>query len=159
MNFAPPPPPIERAAVLLAALCLGGATGFALAMLLPLEGLALAAMASVGGVALTVAAWFGLVGVVPRRDLTGVKFEPATFSPTDEATDELLLDDPVVTVASESRVVQLFKPEPLPEPGELAARIGVFLDSRQAPALPEPVQPDASAALHAALADIRRSLR
>lgn len=159
MDFEAPPPPIERAVDLLAALCLGGASGFALAMLLPLDGLAQAATASVGGVALAVATWLGLAGVVKRRDLTGVKFEPATFSPTDEATDELLLDDPVVTLIAESRVVQLFRPEPLPEPGELAARIGVFLDGRQAPALAEPVQPDASAALHAALADIRRSLR
>lgn len=159
MDFEAPLPPIERAADLLAALCFGAATGFALAMLVPLEGLALAATASVGGVALTVVAWLGLAGVVPRRESTGAPFAPAAFSPTDQASDELLLDDPVVTVASDSRVVQLFKPEPLPEAGELAAQIGVFLDGRQAPTLPEPVQPDASAALHAALADIRRSLR
>ena len=159
MDFDAPPPPIERAVDLLAALCLGGASGFALSMLVPLEGFALAATASVGGVALAVAGWLGLAGVVTRHIPIGEPFEPAAFSPTEEASDELLLDDPVVTFAAESRVVQLFRPEPLPEPGELAARIGVFLDGRQAPALAEPVQPDASVALHAALADIRRSLR
>jgi hypothetical protein len=65
--------------------------------------------------------------------------------------DELLLDDPLAPVKAESRVVQLFGPQPLPTAGELQTSIDRHLECRQAP--------DASAALSAALAELRRSLR
>ena len=82
----------------------------------------------------------------------------------------LLLDDPVPV--AESRVVRLFTATSempqvsgaIPPPGEMLARIENFLGANRAPP-PVPASPsnaasaDASAALHAALADIRRSLR
>jgi hypothetical protein len=74
-----------------------------------------------------------------------------------------LLDDPIIEVAPESRVVQLFA-RAEPTPGELVLRIEDYLsDGRRTPAREasaaqqRPV--DASAALHAALANIRASLR
>ena len=85
-------------------------------------------------------------------------------------TDELLLDDPL-PLASESRVVRLFTAAPdvgaggvIPAPGEMLARIETFLGTGRGSAF-ESAPPahdasvDASAALHAALADIRASLR
>lgn len=97
-------------------------------------------------------------------------FEPVDFEAggaTDEllldnVLDELLLDDPLVA-AADSRVVQLFARQE-PTPGELVLRISDFLNDGGRPqaAKPSPVEqqyPDASAALHAALANIRASLR
>ena len=82
-----------------------------------------------------------------------------------EAKDELLiLDDPLVDPPSDSRVVRLFAP-PEPTPGELVDRIAEFLGGDRKPA-PVPqlsaenqYSVDASAALHAALANIKASLR
>lgn len=97
-------------------------------------------------------------------------FEPAKF---EKETDELLLgpqdevlilDDPLDVVPSDSRVVRLFAPHD-PTPGELVERIADFLGEDRCAVLPvqvraEPAPPaDASAALHAALANIRASLR
>jgi hypothetical protein len=96
-------------------------------------------------------------------------FEPAVFEP-DEALDELLLDnpvgellldDPLIEAAPDSRVVRLFARQD-PTPGELVLRISDFLGEDNRSAAPAPVDqdvPDASAALHAALANIRASLR
>lgn len=82
-----------------------------------------------------------------------------------EAKDELLiLDDPLVEPETESRVVQLFVRQE-PTPGELVDRISDFLagGSRYVAEVPSSVDnhtvPDASVALHAALANIRASLR
>jgi hypothetical protein len=87
--------------------------------------------------------------------------------------DELLLDTPIVS-RDGSRVVRLFgdATQPgadaaaIPAPGEMLARIEDFLGvARGSAAAAEPAShanlpsADASAALHAALADIRRSLR
>jgi hypothetical protein len=87
--------------------------------------------------------------------------------------DELLLDTPLAP-AEGSRVVRLFgdAPQPaleattIPAPGEMLARIEDFLGvARGSAAAAEPApnanfaSAEASAALHAALADIRRSLR
>jgi hypothetical protein len=107
-------------------------------------------------------------GVVTMRLAGGASiiaepiFEPVAFEDA-VAEDVLLLDDPLIEIDADARVVQLFaKAEPTP--GELVLRIEDYLsDGRRAPA-PEgsaadrhPV--DASAALHAALANIRASLR
>lgn len=78
--------------------------------------------------------------------------------------DELLeLDDPLPTVEEDARVVRLFERED-PTPGELVTRISDFLgEARPSPVaatLPNlPGASDASDALHAALANIRASLR
>lgn len=105
--------------------------------------------------------------------LAGVDEAPAVaaFEPVglDHALDELLpeakdavllLDDPLLEPDEDSRVVQLFS-KPEPTPGELVLRIEDFLVDGRRPLSAAPVQPpsDASAALHAALANIRSSLR
>jgi len=124
-------------------------------------GLPLAAVAAAGTIALA-------MGVVTVRLAGGAPiaaradFEPVPF---DECVtdDELLLDDPLVEIAPDSRVVQLFAGED-PTPGDLVSRISDFLnDGRRTSSplegAPEHRLPDASAALHAALANIRASLR
>lgn len=103
------------------------------------------------------------------------QFEPVELEPIalDSEPDELLLeakdavlilDDPLVDVDSDSRVVRLFERQD-PTPGELVERISDFLgDGRGAApgaqaSIPPVVPADASTALHAALANIRASLR
>ena len=82
-----------------------------------------------------------------------------------ELTDEvLILDDPLVEPAADSRVVRLFAPTE-PTPGELVDRIADFLgDNRRLvtevrTSATEAQIVDASDALQAALANIRASLR
>jgi hypothetical protein len=88
-------------------------------------------------------------------------FEPLPFEAP--SVDELLLDDPLIDVEQGSRVVRLFDRQQ-ETPGELVARIEGYLatgrrqaDSAAAEGSAAP--PDATAALHAALANIRASLR
>lgn len=73
-----------------------------------------------------------------------------------EPSPELLLDDVLAELGPDSRVVRLFDPSAMPTPGELRARIDRHLDSSNARPSPHP---DASQALHEALAELRRSLR
>lgn len=93
----------------------------------------------------------------------------AGFEVTPMALAELLLDtpaeEPLLLVdrldepPAESRVVQLFASPPLPTPGELRERIDRHLASAAGPP-PSPMpRVDASRALYAALAELRRSLR
>ena len=100
-----------------------------------------------------------LAGDQPIAELGA--FDPVVFDDP-SATDELLLDDPLIEAQPDSRVVRLFEREE-PTPGELVTRISDYLGSaRPAPTLEtgqEVDRPDASAALHAALANIRASLR
>ena len=94
------------------------------------------------------------------------RFETATIEPDIlELTDEvLILDDPLVEPAPDSRVVRLFASSE-PTPGELVGRIADFLGDNRRPvpetgrAEAENCPVDASDALHAALANIRASLR
>ncbi|MDQ3077464.1 MAG: hypothetical protein M3Q83_01325 [Pseudomonadota bacterium] len=149
---------VELAGATAATVCLGAAVGFGIVALTPLAGLALAAAASCGGAAAAAAVWV-LLG---RVDSAGKSSVPA-FAPVDLPTDglgELLLDDPIVVPAPDSRVVRLFGDQPLPEPGELALRIDDYLDEGRGASRRGSGERrvDASAALHAALADIRRSL-
>jgi len=87
-------------------------------------------------------------------------FEPLPFE--EVQNDELLLDDPLVDVEPDSRVVRLFDRDEV-TPGELVARIEDYLGDGHRRAIPaeegSAAPPDASAALHAALANIRASLR
>ena len=149
--------PVEVIAEWGAPALLAVATGWAASA----AGLPLAAVAAAGTMALA-------IGVVMMRLAGGapivaeVGFELVPFEDI-MADDELLLDDPLVEIAPDSRVVRLFaKAEPTP--GELVLRIEDYLsDGRRSPAPMEatveqrPV--DTSAALHAALANIRASLR
>jgi hypothetical protein len=68
--------------------------------------------------------------------------------------DELILDDILAEIGPDSRVVRLFDPSAAPTPGQLQARIDRHLDDGTQAAGP----PDASQALHDALAELRRSL-
>ena len=74
-----------------------------------------------------------------------------------EDGDELLLEDPLPAPTPDSRVVRLFAVDSLPTAGQLKTRIDQHLATTPRPALQQ--VPDASDALFAALADLRRSLR
>jgi hypothetical protein len=69
------------------------------------------------------------------------------------AEEELVLEESMVAVEADSRVVQLFKREAPPTAGELQERIDRHLRTTARP------MPDATQELHDALAALRRSLR
>lgn len=123
-------------------------------------GLPMTAVAAVGMIVLALA-------VMVMRFAAGAPiaaeadFEPVPFEDAMGELGELLLDDPLTGIEPGARVVQLFD-RPEPTPGEMVARIEDYLgDGRRATAPEETEQRsvDASAALHAALANIRASLR
>ena len=68
------------------------------------------------------------------------------------AEDELVLEDILAALGPDSRVVRLFEPGNMPTPAQMKARIDRHLERDGTAA------PDASQALHDALADLRRSL-
>jgi hypothetical protein len=70
------------------------------------------------------------------------------------AEDALFLDDILAELGPDSRVVRLFDPSAMPTAGQLKARIDRHLECDSAAVS----APDASAALHEALAELRRSL-
>ena len=133
------------------------AAGWAVSMI----GLPLAAIAAVAMIALAAGmVAMRLAGEAPLAD--DPDFEPVDFRDA-AANEELLLDDPLVGIAPDSRVVQLFAGQD-PTPGELVSRISDYLSDghRGPPPIGEGQEhrpADASAALHAALANIRASLR
>jgi hypothetical protein len=65
--------------------------------------------------------------------------------------EELLLDDVLTKLGADSRVVRLFDASAMPTPGQLQSKIDEHLSRG--------TLPDASQALHEALAELRRSLR
>lgn len=71
----------------------------------------------------------------------------------ESAEEPLVLDDILDQLSPDSRVVRLFDPAAMPTPAQLKSRIDRHLDG----AAPE--APDASQALHDALAELRRSIR
>ena len=71
------------------------------------------------------------------------------------AAGELMLDDVLVSLADDSRVVRLFDASAMPTPGQLKAQIDRHLGQTQ----PATGLQDASAALHQALAELRHSLK
>ncbi|HVL79573.1 MAG TPA: hypothetical protein VM346_09855 [Sphingomicrobium sp.] len=129
-----------------------------------------AALAALAGFA---AAFAGLRRVPPEPPTFAVSpFEPVTvqsesFDPPEllltadmavqqpAEVDELVLDDVLASLSPDSRVVRLFQPVELPTAGELQATIDRHL--RAGGKLNTP--PDATHALHDALAELRRSLR
>lgn len=95
-------------------------------------------------------------GSEPEELLLDTPVEPGV-----EPSSELLLDDPLVDIGDDARVVRLFARQE-PTPGEMVARIEDFLGDggRRQTADPNarPI-PDAGAALQAALANVRASLK
>ena len=154
---------IEDFASLAAAAILAAAVGFAVSRLTP-------SIVAVGGVAASALA----VALVALRSIEAGdaefslgQFAPAelAFEELDElllteadridslADDELVLDDVLANLGEDSRVVRLFDRSTMPIPGQLKARIDRHLGQTRAQA------PDASAALHEALAELRHSLK
>lgn len=151
---------VERLVEFVAALSLSAGAAFATVVLAPLAGLALVGSA-VGGALVVGGGALLLLGLVDSPGTATLDFALVDLPVAGKVEDELLLDDPIEAPEADSRVVQLFGDEPLPAPGELVTRIADFLESGRGP-VREQVQAssnEASAALHAALADIRRSLR
>lgn len=180
MNRKASPPAIETAAISIAVLSLGGAMGFAVARLAPLD--AGPIEASGAGLLAALAGWV-LIGRVDRgrgpQSLAAavavdVMDEDALLLDQIDEDEALLLDDPLPLLRDDSRVVRLFAAlpgdsegaAPLIGPSEMIARIEDFLGQSHASSTGEPARSasqgapaDASTALHMALADIRRSLR
>ena len=73
----------------------------------------------------------------------------------DPEAQELILDDILAKLRAESRVVRLFDPAAMPSPGEFRDRIDRHVNGHPSSSSPH----DASDALHAALSELRRSLR
>ena len=148
--------PFEVVAELGAPAVLAIAAGWAVSAF----GLPMAAIAAVGVIVLALAVMVMRLAagapIAAQADFEPVRFEDAT-----EGLGELLLDDPLIGIEPDARVVQLFD-RPEPTPGEMVARIEDYLGDGRRAAAPEETEQhsvDASAALHAALANIRASLR
>jgi hypothetical protein len=73
------------------------------------------------------------------------------FLPAPDAV--LVLEDVLVRLSEDSRVIRLFDPAAMPTPGEMKSRVDRHL--QESPARTA----DASEELHTALADLRKSLR
>lgn len=127
--------------------------------------------ASAAGVA-ALTAGFVVLRIAGRKAARPLfEFEPVAVERVSPDLDELLLEekdelleleDELVEVPEDSRVVKLFARDD-PTPGELVDRIADFLGEGKRPAPVAPIEVaapvDASAALQAALANIRASLR
>ena len=156
---------IEGIASLAAAAILAAAVGFAVSRLTP-------SMVTVAGAAASALciALLALRSIAPgdhefslgQFALGELEFEELDELLLTEADrvdsaggDELVLDDILANLSDDSRVVRLFDASAMPTPGQLRARVDRHLG--QARAASE--APDASAALHEALAELRSSLR
>lgn len=157
MDWAEKPHLIEVLAEWGAPIVLASAAGWSASM----AGLPLAAEVPAVVIALS-------LGIIAMRKAGGkpsmpeAGFQPVEFGPGDY-DNVLLLDDPLVEVEPDSRVVRLFARTD-PTPGELVLRISDYLSEQSKPSAladrsDELEQGDASAALHAALANIRATLR
>ena len=163
----------DGAAELAGAVALGGGLGTSCLLAAPLAGVAPLLVGATGAIVGFGAGWL-IVRMAPSAPPTIAPFElpviepRANLSTAAEVEDpsELLLNAPLPDRAVGSRVVQLF--EPSFTPGELQARIEAHLGEEPSTAAPNasparwsgtPAAPDASDALDAALAEIRRSLR
>ncbi len=165
MSWAAKPHPIEIAMEWLAPLPLALALAWASSRLgfAPVSSLALAIAAFAAGRS---AVRFG----GGESQFRVKEFEPPEFNAVEldelileEKDAVLILDDRLESPEPDSRVVRLFERQE-PTPGELVDRIVGFLaDGRQSASQGQAGEasrlPDASAALHEALANIRASLR
>lgn len=164
----------------------GLAAGFSALKLAPSFGLVPAASMTASGLAVFGLGWLGmraiksdarehvisdfnLEAIEEEGILAAVAEEPLLLDDVYEESGafrdsvengELLLDDPLV-VDPASRVVQLFARQQLPTAGQLKEQIERHLAAGAIHSVrgDEEPAPDASAALYAALTDLRRSLR
>ena len=157
---------VEGIASLAAAAILAAAVGFAAGRLTP-------SLVAVGGAAASTLfiTLLALRSIEPGdREFPVAQFAPAelAFEELDElllteadrlespaADDVLVLEDVLDTPGEDSRVVRLFDASAMPTPGQLKDRIDRHLRQPQQGA----GLPDASAALHEALAELRLSLK
>lgn len=175
MDWAGKQHPVERLVEWLAPALLAGATGWSAKSI----GAALPAFSVAAGISFAVG-MIAMRGIGRSRSALSPAFEPVVFEADgsqleellldnpielgDAGSGELLLDDPLVDIDQDARVVRLFARQE-PTPGELVARIEDFLgDGPRRAALPaagRETQPilDAGAALQAALANVRASLK
>lgn len=161
MDAAARPHPLEYVIDWSASAVLAAAAGWAAWRLgWPAQIDAGAAVAALG-IGIAVMGRFGSAG----SGYAEASFEPVQFAEAEGETDELLLDDPLIEIEPDSRVVRLFARDSA-TPGEMVTRIEDYLgEGSRAAHAPAAVReesaspPDASAALHAALANIRASLR
>ena len=168
MNWAGKQHPVETLVEWVAPIPLALATGWAG------RSLGLTLIEAVAASVALLTAGFAAIRLAGRpSSASPYSFDPAAIEAEDavfgelilEAKDELLeLTDPLVDAQPDSRVVRLFARQE-PTPGELVERITDFLGEGRQPsqamaATADAAAPvDASAALHAALANIRSSLR
>lgn len=150
--------PVEVAAEWAAPALLAAAAGWAASAM----GLPPSAITAIGAFAFTVAV-FAMRLAGGASGISEAGFEPVPIESAAGEFDELLLDDPLVEIAPDSRVVRLFARSE-PTPGELVLRIEDYLSDGRRVLAPEVAAAeqrpaDASAALHAALANIKASLR
>lgn len=152
-----------------AALALGGAGGSAAFALIPSKDFALAPV--FGAIATGLA--MCLTGLAVMRQAGEPNFRLAEFDPVPfpEAEEPLELMDAISPIDEESRVIRLFAPETIAAPGELAERIDQWLEGARGRTAALAASGDgvpsghgrtssaASAALHSALDELRRSLR
>ena len=137
------------------------AAGFAADKLSPSLGLGAAGAMTVAASTSFALGFLAMRAVKPEVrpfPLANFAVEPAAPVAFEEP---LLLDDPLTEPETDSRVVQMFAHLPLPTPGQLKERIDRHLATGSMHVVHEfeGPAPDASDALYAALADLRRSLR
>ena len=163
----------DGAAELAGAIALGGGLGTSCLLAAPLAGVAPLFGGATGAIVGFAVGWL-IVRMAPSSPPIIAPFELYALEPCpDQATakevddpSELLLDAQLTDRAVGSRVTQLF--EPSITPGALQARIEAHLGEGASAAASHPspapwmgpsAGPDASDALHAALNEIRQSLR
>ncbi|MEO6248576.1 MAG: hypothetical protein ABIO85_08355 [Sphingomicrobium sp.] len=165
----------DRTVEICGATALAGGIGASAWLIAPLAGFAPASLAGSAAAIGGLVGW-AIVRAAPsadaQRPLPEFHIDPvANVIGAEHSADEALLDESAEQreLPEPSRVIQLFDPSIAETPGATQARIAAHLgDSSQLsasegkPPTPwhgPPAIPDASDALHAALAEIRRSLR
>jgi hypothetical protein len=171
MEIASPSRWIERAADAIGAAAMAAGSGVSAAYGAARVGYPVAASAIGMGAVGALIGWLAMravpasAPVMPLPDFVPAEIEVDPFEPQqdeasgyDRAPDPLLLDDALDEPDPGSRVVALFAAGRPPTAGELQDRIDRHLRAERPAVAPQPQRDDADA-LHAALEEIRRSLR
>lgn len=162
---------IERALDRIAAASLGLAAGYAACRFLGASSAhpqIYAEGAGVGAIAYAYAGYI-LSRIGKRRSLPVPVFDVRTIDPLpqpellltevaggSEKTDNepFVLDDILAKLEADARVVQLFDRAAMPTPKQLKSKVDAHLGGER----PKPAAPDATQALHDALAELRRAI-